>query len=1317
VNTFTDLAVPTDGLLSLRAAIALAADPATHAGDDTIVVPHEIDSVVGTYRLSLGSLSVSDDSGMLSIMSDGGPATIDVQRAGSVFEVSPGTEVVFQGLTITGGFAHPGSGGGIYNLGTASIIDSTVMGNDADYGGAIYNLGALTLSNSTVNENGSKYGGGIYNGGTATLTLTDSTVTTNSAVLGDGGGIWNGDTATADVINSFVNDNFALLHDGGGIWNGSTATITVTGGTLSNNAALVHDGGGIWNAGTATIATSMLCGNLAGPSSRIGVSESGSGGGIYNLGSVTITGGTFSGNLAEFVDGGAIWNGGAATITDVAFNDNSAQRAGGGIWNSGAVTISGAASILSANMANDSGGAIYNVGTASMSDCTITDSHAVANGGGIWNGGTFNITGSTLNGNSAAFRSQGLGEGQGEGGGGGIWNKRTLTISDSILSENKAADCGGGIYNAGDASVSDSTVTGNEAVADGGGIFNRGAMTITGSASILSVNKAAEAGGGFCNSGTATITDITLRRNEAIDGDGGAIWNGYSLTLVDSVLDGNSAAVGGGIVNVGEAEITRCMLTGNAADFFGGGIWNGGSPTPTLTVTSSTISGNTGEGVYLRNLPGAQSLGSTKLLHNIVMHNTKSGVLFLGDFLQSAADYLIGSPLAGNTISSNGRAGVAVVGSTSAGITIRGNLIYGNAGLGIDLGNDGLTPNSPGGPHNGPNHLQNFPLLVSANSNGASTTLAGALNSAPNKIFLIDCYASPLDGSDQTYLGATAVLTDTNGNALFSATLPQAVPAGWIVTATATTIDTAPYGDTSEFSPGVVATAPAARASNFVVSRFPSPATAGTSGTITVTARLADGTTATGFSGTVHFTSSDLQAVLPADYTFTTADGGVHTFSATLKTAGSQSITASDTAVSDCAGTMAGITVNPAAASRFTVGAFPSPVAAGVAGSFTVTAWDAYGNRASGYTGKVHFTSSDPQAALPADYTFSPADGGVHAFSATLRTAGSQSITTSDEVITDYAGTQAGISVSPAAASRLTVVGFPAAITAGAAGNFSVTAWDDYGNPASGYAGTVHFTSSDLQSVLPADYTFTVADGGVHAFSATLKTAGSQSVSATDSGLTNGAGTLAGITVNAALASSITVAGFPSEITAGAAGSFSLTAWDAYGNRASRYTGTVQFTSSDAKAVLPGKYTFTAADGGIHNFSATLKTAGYQSLTAADTTNGALSGAQGSILVKTAAASRLVLNAPASVRAGAKLSLTVTVLDAFGNVVVGYRGTIAFRSSDSTASLPKNFTFTAADQGVHTFAGLALKKKGKQSITVTDTQAGSLTASVFVEVL
>jgi ELWxxDGT repeat protein len=300
-------------------------------------------------------------------------------------------------------------------------------------------------------------------------------------------------------------------------------------------------------------------------------------------------------------------------------------------------------------------------------------------------------------------------------------------------------------------------------------------------------------------------------------------------------------------------------------------------------------------------------------------------------------------------------------------------------------------------------------------------------------------------------------------------------------------------------------------------------------------------------------------------------------------------------------------------------------------------------------------------------------------------------------------------------ATTLQVSGFPTTVTAGAAGSFTVTARNADGTTNTNYRGTVHFTSTDPQAVLPGDYTFTAADQGAHTFTATLRTAGSQSVTVRDTIIPGGDGTQTGITVNPATASRFTVAGFPSPVTAGAAGGFTVTAWDAYGNRATGYAGTVHFTSSDAQAVLPADYTFTAADAGAHTFTATLKTAGTQWLTAADAANGALAGSQ-SVTVNAAAASRLLVSAPASVKAGTQFSLTVTVVDAYGNVVTGYRGTLTFRSSDSTAELPKNYTFQATDRGTHTFGGMLLKKKGTQTITVTDTLGSSLTASVLIDV-
>ena len=208
----------------------------------------------------------------------------------------------------------------------------------------------------------------------------------------------------------------------------------------------------------------------------------------------------------------------------------------------------------------------------------------------------------------------------------------------------------------------------------------------------------------------------------------------------------------------------------------------------------------------------------------------------------------------------------------------------------------------------------------------------------------------------------------------------------------------------------------AAPSPSFSVTGFPSSITAGTAGTFTVTARNADGSTNTSYTGTVHFTSTDPNAVLPADYRFTAADQGVHIFSATLVTTGIASrvqlIQANDTANSTTFGGESGIVVNPAAASKFVVSGFPTSITQGTAATFTVTAEDPYGNVATGYTGTVKFSSSDPLASLPANYTFTAADAGVHTFSATLNTIGTESLTVTDTLDSSITGIDTGITVT-----------------------------------------------------------------------------------------------------------------------------------------------------------------------------------------------------------------------------------------------------------------------------------------------------------------
>src|SRR5262249_12632777 len=92
----------------------------------------------------------------------------------------------------------------------------------------------------------------------------------------------------------------------------------------------------------------------------------------------------------------------------------------------------------------------------------------------------------------------------------------------------------------------------------------------------------------------------------------------------------------------------------------------------------------------------------------------------------------------------------------------------------------------------------------------------------------------------------------------------------------------------------------------------------------------------------------------------------------------------------------------------------------------------------------------------------------------------------------------ASVDVGPAAASTFTVTGPAGAVGGGQAFDVTITALDPYGNVATGYTGTVHFSSAAAAATLPPDYTFTAADQGVHTFSVTLRTAGSQTVTATD---------------------------------------------------------------------------------------------------------------------------------------------------------------------------------------------------------------------------
>jgi hypothetical protein len=211
-----------------------------------------------------------------------------------------------------------------------------------------------------------------------------------------------------------------------------------------------------------------------------------------------------------------------------------------------------------------------------------------------------------------------------------------------------------------------------------------------------------------------------------------------------------------------------------------------------------------------------------------------------------------------------------------------------------------------------------------------------------------------------------------------------------------------------------------------------------------------------------------------------------------------------------------------------------------------------------------------------------PAQGDFHA-----------TTTTTTQTTTTIQTTTVGVSLS--------VSGFTASTTAGVSSTITVFASDP------SYNGTINFTSSDPRADLPADYTFTLADHGCHTFVVTLKTAGTQSIMATDV-FTGQSAAQSDIKVSAASASAFAFVGLPTSSTAGAAMTFTLYAKDAFGNTVTNFTGLVHFTSSDALALLPADYAFTAANNGRHTFTVILRSPATQRLVVTAVVNSIMTG-------------------------------------------------------------------------------------------------------------
>ncbi len=237
--------------------------------------------------------------------------------------------------------------------------------------------------------------------------------------------------------------------------------------------------------------------------------------------------------------------------------------------------------------------------------------------------------------------------------------------------------------------------------------------------------------------------------------------------------------------NTGFAGVALC---GNVGGFCGGtDIGNQDSNGDGNVVQNNFISENV-RGLTLDGV--ANTLVGTGGSNNISA-NSRNGIMIFGNGAT-------GNRIVGNAINGNAGDGVQITGDGNTGNLLQGNTFVNNTDLAIDLNGDGVTDNNfvdPLDADPGPNNLQNFPVITTANPIGVT----GTLNSAANTTFMVQLYSSGACdasgfGEGQNVVSTFTVTTNSDGYASFVQDVQ--LNTGDRVTATATD----PFSNTSEFS-------------------------------------------------------------------------------------------------------------------------------------------------------------------------------------------------------------------------------------------------------------------------------------------------------------------------------------------------------------------------------------------------------------------------------------------------------------------------------------------------------------------------------------
>jgi hypothetical protein len=226
---------------SLSWAINQASD---HAGDDSITLLCNV-TLSGALPQITSNITIDGQGYFISGNYD--------SAVGSVLYIASGISVTLNATTVKEG-KKTGNGGGIYNSGTLTLNNSTVSSNSAgNLGGGIFSdNGTVTLNSSTVNNNTALNGAGIA-------------VNNNTAL--NGAGIAVNPLSTVTLNNVTISGNTATFLAGGIYAYGAASALTLNNTTVSQNTANVNwGGGGVYmdNNAAITVRSSIISGNDAG---------------------------------------------------------------------------------------------------------------------------------------------------------------------------------------------------------------------------------------------------------------------------------------------------------------------------------------------------------------------------------------------------------------------------------------------------------------------------------------------------------------------------------------------------------------------------------------------------------------------------------------------------------------------------------------------------------------------------------------------------------------------------------------------------------------------------------------------------------------------------------------------------------------------------------------------------------------------------------------------------------------------------------------------------------------------------------------------